>query len=51
MLVGSAYGIDLKDAGEAASRALDECCSSEGDSDKTSSVGVGERGVSRSVVK
>jgi hypothetical protein len=37
--------------GEVASRASDDYCSSEVDSGKTLLVGVGERGISRRVVK
>jgi hypothetical protein len=37
--------------GEAASRASDDCCSSEVDSGKTFLEGVGERGISRMIVK
>jgi len=44
-------GKELGDTGEAASRASDDCSSSERDSGKTSVVGVGERGNSKRVVK
>jgi hypothetical protein len=49
--IGSSDGTELRDTSEAASRASDDCCSSEVDSVKTLLVGVGERGISRSVVK
>jgi hypothetical protein len=49
--IGSSDGTELGDVGEVASRASDDCCSSEIDSGKTLLVGVGERGISRRVVK
>jgi hypothetical protein len=49
--IGSSDGIEPGDVGEAALRALDDCCLSEIDSGKTLLVGVGERGISRRVVK
>ena len=51
MQIGSSDGIEPGDAGEAASRASNDCYLSEVDSGKTLLVGVGERGISRSVVK
>ena len=49
--IGSSDGTEPKDVGGAASRTSEDCCSSEVDSGKTLLVGVGERGISRSVVK
>jgi hypothetical protein len=49
--IGSSNGTEPGDAGGAASRALEDCCSSEVDSGKTLLMGVGEIGISRSVVK
>ena len=49
--IGSSDGIEPGDAGGAASRASDDCCSIKVESGKTLLVGVGERGISRSVVK
>ena len=51
MQIGSSDGTEPGDAGGAASRASDDYCSSEVDSGKKFLVGVGERGISRSVVK
>ena len=51
MQIESSDGIEPGDAGRAASRASNDCCSSEVDSGKTLLVGVGEREISRSVVK
>jgi hypothetical protein len=49
--IGSSYGIEPGDVGGAVLRASKDCCSSEVDSGKIVLVGVGERGISRSVVK
>jgi hypothetical protein len=48
---GSLDGAEPRDPGEAASRALYDCSSSESDSGKILLVGVGEKGISRRVVK
>ena len=48
---GSSDETEPKDVGEAASRTLDDCCSSGSDSSKTLLVGFGEKGISRRVVK
>jgi hypothetical protein len=49
--IGSSDGTEPGDEGGAALRASDDCCSSKVDSGKTLLVGVGERGISRRVVK
>ena len=49
--IGSSDGTEPGDVGGAAPRASYDCCSSEVDSGKTLLVGVGEIGISRSVVK
>jgi hypothetical protein len=49
--IGSSDGIEPEDVGEAVSRASKDCCLSEVDFGKIVLVGVGERGISRSVVK
>ena len=49
--VGSSDETEPGDVGGVASRTLEDCYSSEVDSGKTLLVGVGQRGISRSVVK
>ena len=49
--IGSLNGTELGDVGRATSRTSEDYCSSEVDSGKTLLMGVGEKGISRSVVK
>ena len=51
MQTGFSDRTELRDAGGAASRALEDCCLSEVDSSKTLLVEVVERGISKSVEK